>query len=93
MHEALRQRISVQSNLEGLTRDELDGYLTLHLKAAMVSQSLFDKTARPGDVSGHKGHSAQSQQARHDGVATCRGAKSQTVNESILLDATAEALL
>ena len=46
--EALRQRIGVQYHLEGLTRDELDAYLAQQLKAAGVSQSLFDETVRQG---------------------------------------------
>jgi type II secretory pathway predicted ATPase ExeA len=46
MHEALRQRIGVYYHLEGLTREELDSYLAQQLKAAGVTQSLFDDTAR-----------------------------------------------
>jgi len=46
MHEPLRQRIAVQYHLEGLSREELDAYLTHQLKAAGVSQTLFDDTAR-----------------------------------------------
>jgi len=48
MHEALRQRIGVQYHLEGLMREELDAYLAQQLKAAGVSQPLFDDTARQG---------------------------------------------
>src|ERR1700683_479185 len=48
LHEALRQRIGVHYHLEGLTREELDAYLTQQLKAAGVPQPLFDDTARQG---------------------------------------------
>lgn len=46
MHEPLRQRIAVQYHLEGFSRDELDAYLAHQLKAARVTQPLFDDTAR-----------------------------------------------
>src|ERR1022692_3649380 len=55
MHEALRQRTGVQYHLEGLTRDELDAYLAQQLKAAGVSQPLFDETARQGMYQATKG--------------------------------------
>src|SRR5205807_2027553 len=45
LHEALRQRIAVHYHLEGLTREELDAYLAYQLKAAGISQPLFDDTA------------------------------------------------
>lgn len=45
LHEALRQRIAVHYHLEGLTREELDAYLAHQLKAAGISQPLFDDTA------------------------------------------------
>jgi type II secretory pathway predicted ATPase ExeA len=48
MHEALRQRIGVHYRLEGLAREELDAYLAQQLKAAGVTQPLFDDTARQG---------------------------------------------
>jgi type II secretory pathway predicted ATPase ExeA len=46
LHEPLRQRVAVQYHLEGLSRDELDAYLAQQLKAAGVTQPLFDDTAR-----------------------------------------------
>ena len=55
MHEPLRQRIAVQYHLEGLTREELDAYLALQLKAAGVPQPLFDDTARQGLYQATKG--------------------------------------
>src|SRR5437773_10110494 len=55
MHEPLRQRIAVQSHLEGLTRDELDAYLAHQLTAAGVSQPLFDEAARQGLYQATKG--------------------------------------
>ncbi len=55
MHEPLRQRIAVQYHLEGLTREELDAYLAHQLKAAGVSQPLFDDTARQALYQATKG--------------------------------------
>ena len=37
MHEALRQRIGVHYHLEGLTREELDAYLTQQLVKLSIS--------------------------------------------------------
>ena len=93
MHEALRQRIGVQYHLEGLTRDELDAYLAQQLKAAGVSQSLFDDTARQGMYQATKGIPRKVNKLAMAALRLAAAAKSQTVNEAILLDATAEAML
>jgi type II secretory pathway predicted ATPase ExeA len=93
MHEALRQRIGVQYHLEGLTRDELDAYLAQQLKAAGVSQSLFDDTARQGMYQATKGIPRKVNKLAMTALRLAAAAKSQTVNEAILLDATAEAML
>ena len=45
MHEALRQRIRFHYHLEGFTRDEFDAYLAQQMKAAGVTQPLFDEMA------------------------------------------------
>ena len=55
MHEPLRQRIAVQYHLEGLSREELDAYLTHQLKSAGVSQPLLDETARQALYQATKG--------------------------------------
>lgn len=55
MHEPLRQRIAVQYHLDGLSREELDAYLTHQLKAAGVSQPLLDETARQALYQATKG--------------------------------------
>ena len=55
MHEALRQRIAVQYQLDGLSREELDAYLAQQLKAAGISQPLFDDTARQALYQAKKG--------------------------------------
>ena len=55
MHEPLRQRIAVQYHLEGLSREELDAYLAHQLKAAGVTQPLFDDTARQALYQATKG--------------------------------------
>jgi len=93
MHEALRQRIGVQYHLEGLTRDELDSYLAQQLKAAGVSQSLFDDTARQGMYQATKGIPRKVNKLAMTALRLAAASKSQTVNEAILLDATAEAML
>ena len=93
IHEALRQRIGVHYHLEGLTREELDAYLTQQLKAAGVSQPLFDDTARQGMYQATKGIPRKVNKLAVTALRLAAGAKSQTVNEAILLDATAEAML
>jgi type II secretory pathway predicted ATPase ExeA len=93
MHEALRQRIGVQYHLEGLTRDELDAYLAQQLKAAGVSQPLFDETARQGMYQATKGIPRKVNKLAMTALRLAAANKSQTVNEAILLDATTEAML
>jgi general secretion pathway protein A len=93
MHEALRQRIGVQYHLEGLTRDELDAYLAQQLKAAGVSQPRFDETARQGMYQATKGIPRKVNKLAMTALRLAAASKSQTVNEAILLDATAEAML
>jgi type II secretory pathway predicted ATPase ExeA len=93
MHEALRQRIGVQYHLEGLTRDELDAYLAQQLKAAGVSQPLFDDTARQGMYQATKGIPRKVNKLAMTALRLAAASKSQTVNEAVLLDATAEAML
>jgi type II secretory pathway predicted ATPase ExeA len=93
MHEALRQRISTQYHLEGLTRDELDAYLTQQLKAAGVSQPLFDETARQGMYQATKGIPRKVNKLAMTALRLAAASKLQTVNDAILLDATAEAML
>jgi general secretion pathway protein A len=93
MHEALRQRISVQYHLEGLTREELDAYLTHQHKAAGVSQPLFDDTARQGLYQATKGIPRKVNKLALTALRMAASRKMQMVNEALLLDATAEALL
>ena len=93
MHEALRQRVSTQYHLEGLTREELDAYLAQQLKAAGVSQPLFDDTARQGLYQATKGIPRKINKLAMTALRLAAASKSQTVNEALLLDATAEAML
>ncbi len=72
MHEALGQSVSTYYHLEGLTREELDAYQAQQLKAASVSQPLFDDTARQGMYQATKGIPRKSTNY-HDGVAAGRG--------------------
>jgi general secretion pathway protein A len=93
MHEALRQRVSVHYHLEGLSREELDAYLAQHLKAAGVTHPLFDDTARQALYQATKGIPRKVNKLALSSLRLAASRKTQTVNEAILLDATAEALL
>jgi general secretion pathway protein A len=93
MHEPLRQRIAVQFHLEGLSREELDTYLTHQLKTAGVSQPLFDDTARQALYQATKGVLRKVNKLALTALRLAANSKTSVVGESILLDATAEALL
>lgn len=93
MHEALRQRISVHYHLEGLTRDELDAYLTQQLKAAGVTQPLFDDAARQGLYQATRGIPRKVNKLAITALRLAAARKAQQVDETLLLDAVTEALL
>jgi type II secretory pathway predicted ATPase ExeA len=93
MHEPLRQRIAVQYHLEGLSRDELDAYLAHQLKAAGISQPLFDDTARQGLYQATKGILRKVNKLALTALRLAASRKAAIVDESILLDAASEALL
>jgi type II secretory pathway predicted ATPase ExeA len=93
MHEPLRQRIAVQYHLEGLSREELDAYLAHQLKAAGVPQPLFDDTARQALYQATKGILRKVNKLVLAALRLAASRKESTVGESILLDATTEALL
>jgi len=93
MHEPLRQRIAVQYHLDGLSREELDAYLAHQLKAAGVSQPLFDDTARQALYQATKGILRKVNKLAVTALRLAAARKVSTVGEAILLDATTEALL
>ena len=93
IHEALRQRIGVHYHLEGLTREELDVYLTQQLKAAGVAQPLFDETARQGLYQATKGIPRKVNKLAMTALRLAAERKVQIVDEAVLLDATTEAFL
>src|SRR5689334_16229988 len=93
MHEPLRQRIAVQYHLEGLSREELDAYLAHQLKAAGVTQPLFDDTARQALYQATKGILRKVNKLALTALRLAALRKASMVEESILLDATTEALL
>lgn len=93
MHEPLRQRVAVQYHLEGLSREELDAYLIHQLKAAGVTQPLFDDTARQGLYQATKGVLRKVNKLALTALRLAAASKTSLVGESILLDATTEALL
>ena len=58
-----------------------------------MSQPLFDDTARQGMYQATKGIPCKVNKVAITALRLAAGAKSQTVNEAILLDAAAEAML
>lgn len=93
LHEALRQRIAVHYHLEGLTREEFDAYLAHQLKAAGISQPLFDDTATQALYQASKGILRKVNKLAVTALRLAASRKTSLVNEAILLDATTEALL
>jgi general secretion pathway protein A len=93
LHEALRQRIAVHYHLEGLGREELEAYLSHQLKAAGISQPLFDDTATQALYQATKGILRKINKLALTALRLAAVRKTSVVNEAILLDATTEALL
>src|SRR5271167_693773 len=93
MHEPLRQRIAVHYHLEGLSRQELTAYLAHQLQAAGVSQPLFDDNATQALYQATKGILRKVNKLALTALRLAALRKSAVVEESILLDATREALL
>jgi len=83
----------VQYHLDGLSREELDAYLTHQLKAAGVSQPLLDETARQALYQVTKGILRKVNKLALTALRLAASRKASRVEESILLDATTEALL
>jgi type II secretory pathway predicted ATPase ExeA len=93
MHEPLRQRIAVQYHLDGLSRQELEGYLTHQLKAAGVVHPLFDDTARQALYQATKGIPRKVNKLALTALRLAATRQAQVVTEAILLEAAGEALL
>ncbi len=93
MHEPLRQRIAVHYHLEGLSREELTAYLAHQLKAAGVSQPLFDDNATQALYQATKGILRKVNKLALTALRLAALRKNALVEESILLDAAREALL
>jgi len=93
IHEPLRQRIAVHYHLEGLSRDDLEAYVTHQLKASGVSQPLFDETARQALYQATKGILRKVNKLALTALRLAASRKLTIVDESLLLDATGEALL
>lgn len=93
IHEPLRQRIGVHYHLEGLTRPEIDAYLAQQLKAAGVTEPLFDEPARQGLYQVTKGIPRKVNKLAMTALRLVAERKVQMVDEAVSLDATAEALL
>lgn len=93
IHEPLRQRIAVQYHLDGLSREELEAYLTHQLKAAGISQPLLNETARQALYQATKGILRKVNKLVTAALHLAAIRKATVVDEAILLDATSEALL
>ena len=93
LHEALRQRVSVHYHLEGVTREELDAYLTHQLKAAGVTQPLFDETARQALYQATRGILRKVNKLAVSALRLAAERKASVVDEALLLDAVGEVLL
>lgn len=83
----------MQYHLEGLAREELDAYLAHQLKAAGVTRPLFDDTARQALYQATKGILRKVNKLALTALRLAASRKAATVEESILLDATSEAML
>jgi general secretion pathway protein A len=92
-HEALRQRIAVHYHLEGLSRSELDDYIAHQLKAAGCSQPVFDDTARQALYQATKGIPRKVNKLALTALRLAASRKVSIVDEAVLMDAAAEALL
>jgi type II secretory pathway predicted ATPase ExeA len=93
LHEALRQRIGTHYHLEGLTREELDAYLAQQLKAAGVTEPLFDDTARQGLYQATKGIPRKVNKLAVTALRLAAQRKAPMVDDALLLDAAGEAFL
>ena len=93
LHEALRQRIAVHYHLDGLSREELDAYVAHQLKAAGITQPLFDETAMQALHQATKGILRKVNKLASTALRLAAQHKTSLVNEPILLDATSEAFL
>ena len=85
MHEALRQRIGSHYHLEA--------YLAQQLKAAGVTQPLFDEMARQGLYQATKGVPRKVNKLAMTALRFAAERKAPVVDEALLLDAVAESLL
>ena len=85
MHEALRQRIGSHYHLEA--------YLAQQLKAAVVTQPLFDEMARQGLYQATKGVPRKVNKLAMTALRLAAERKAPVVDEALLLDAVAESLL
>jgi general secretion pathway protein A len=93
LHEALRQRIAVHYHLEGFSREELDGYLAQHLKAAGVTTALFNEMARQTIYQATKGIPRKVNKLAVAALHLAAQRQAICVDETVALDATKEAFL
>lgn len=93
IHEPLRQRVAVHYHLEGLSREELEGYLAHQLKTAGVKTPLFEETARQALYQATKGIPRKVNKLSLAALRLAASRKANLIDETILLDAVQEAFL
>jgi type II secretory pathway predicted ATPase ExeA len=93
LHEPLRQRLAVHYHLEGLSREELEAYLTQQLKTAGTSQPLFEETARQALYQATKGIPRKVNKLALTALRLAAARQANLVTEAILVDAVQEAWL
>jgi len=93
LYKILYVHFSSGSALDLLRQIALELDLAQQLKAAGVSQPLFDDTARQGLYQATKGIPRKVNKLAMTALRLAAASKSQTVSEAILLDAAAEAML
>jgi len=76
-----------------LSRAEMDAYIAHQLKAAGCSQPVFDDTAQQALYQATKGIPRKVNKLAMTALRLAAERKAQRVDEALLLDATAEALL
>lgn len=89
-HEALNQRIVVRAHMKGLSRDEIDAYLSHLLKAAGTELALFEPAAQEALFQATSGLPRKVNLLAHHSLIAAALAKSKTVSAEHVESALAE---
>ena len=90
VHESLSQRLVVRHHLGGLTRDELDDYLTHRLRLAGSELPLFEPAAVEALYQASRGMPRQVNRIAHYALSAAALAKTHSVNIEHMQNAVAE---